>query len=357
MAAVPNHLISIASRVDERLQREIAVEIQRWADLDGLLADPVFEIQRLVSSGGKRLRPAFCYWGFIAAGGDASAANAVDGVVTGAGAAIGLTHASALFHDDVLDDADARRGAETTHRRFERLHAEKDWDGESRRYGEGIAILVGDIAAVLADRFLVGVPQSALELWNELRIELNIGQLLDITGSVRSDRRIELAVRICRYKSGKYTVERPLHLGAALVEGRDATDVIEALSAYGLPLGDAFQMRDDVMGAFGDTEVTGKPVGGDLREGKPTPLLARAVALANSSQRKILDKVGSSDLSDEQVAQIQQTIIDVGAINEIERLIATNISLAVQALDSPVITSDAIEPLVELAEFITGRSS
>jgi geranylgeranyl diphosphate synthase type I len=338
MAAVPNHLISIASRVDERLQREIAVEIQRWADLDGLLADPVFEIERLVSSGGKRLRPAFCYWGFIAAGGDASAANAVDGVVTGAGAAIELTHASALFHDDVLDDADARRGAETTHRRFERLHAEKDWDGESRRYGEGIAILVGDIAAVLADRFLVGVPQSALELWNELRIELNIGQLLDITGSVRS-------------------VERPLHLGAALVEGRDATDVIEALSAYGLPLGDAFQMRDDVMGAFGDTEVTGKPVGGDLREGKPTPLLARAVALANSSQRKILDKVGSSDLSDEQVAQIQQTIIDVGAINEIERLIATNISLAVQALDSPVITSDAIEPLVELAEFITDRSS
>jgi len=357
MAAVPNHLISIASRVDERLQREIAVEIQRWADLDGLLADPVFEIQRHVSSGGKRLRPALCYWGFIAAGGDASAANAVDGVVTGAGAAIELTHASALFHDDVLDDADARRGAETTHRRFERLHAEKDWDGESRRYGEGIAILVGDIAAVLADRFLVGVPQSALELWNELRIELNIGQLLDITGSVRSDRRIELADRICRYKSGKYTVERPLHLGAALVEGRDATDVIEALSAYGLPLGDAFQMRDDVMGAFGDTEVTGKPVGGDLREGKPTPLLARAVALANSSQRKILDKVGSSDLSDEQVAQIQQTIIDVGAINEIERLIATNISLAVQVLVSPVITSDAIEPLVELAEFITDRSS
>ena len=357
MTTVPNHLISIASRVDERLQREIVAEIQRWADLDDLLVDPISEIQRLVTSGGKRLRPAFCYWGFIAAGGDTSAANAIDGLVTGAGAAIELTHASALFHDDVLDDADARRGAKTTHRRFEHLHAEKGWDGESRRYGEGIAILVGDVAAVLADRFLVGAPRAAVELWNELRIELNIGQLLDIAGSVRSDRRIELADRICRYKSGKYTVERPLHLGAALVDGRDTTDVIEALSAYGLPLGDAFQMRDDVMGAFGDTKVTGKPVGGDLREGKPTPLLARAVALAKSSQREILDRVGSPDLSDEQVAQIQQTIIDVGALNELERLIATNVSLAIQALDSPVMASESIEPLVELAEFITDRSS
>ena len=357
MTTVPNHLISIASRVDERLQREIVAEIQRWADLDDLLTDPLSEIQRLVTSGGKRLRPAFCYWGFIAAGGDASAANAIDGVVTGAGAAIELTHASALFHDDVLDDADARRGSETTHRRFEQMHAEQSWDGESRRYGEGIAILVGDVAAVLADRFLVGAPRPAVELWNELRIELNIGQLLDITGSVRSDRRIELADRICRYKSGKYTVERPLHLGAALVDERDTTDVIEALSAYGLPLGDAFQMRDDVMGAFGDTEITGKPVGGDLREGKPTPLLARAVALAKSSQREILDRVGSPDLSDEEVAQIQQTIIDVGALNELERLIATNVSLAIQALDSPVIASESIEPLVELAEFITDRSS
>ena len=357
MTTVPNHLISIASRVDERLQREIVAEIQRWADLDDLLTDPLSEIQRLVTSGGKRLRPAFCYWGFIAAGGDAFAANAIDGVVTGAGAAIELTHASALFHDDVLDDADARRGSETTHRRFEQMHAEQSWDGESRRYGEGIAILVGDVAAVLADRFLVGAPRPAVELWNELRIELNIGQLLDITGSVRSDRRIELADRICRYKSGKYTVERPLHLGAALVYERDTTDVIEALSAYGLPLGDAFQMRDDVMGAFGDTEITGKPVGGDLREGKPTPLLARAVALAKSSQREILDRVGSPDLSDEEVAQIQQTIIDVGALNELERLIATNVSLAIQALDSPVIASESIEPLVELAEFITDRSS
>ena len=357
MVSTPDHLAVIGARVDDRLAREIAVEIQRWAELDDLLGDPIAEIQRLVTSGGKRLRPAFCYWGFIAAGGDSSIADDVDGIVTGAGAAIELTHASALFHDDVLDDADARRGAETTHRRFARSHAEQRWDGESRRFGEGIAILVGDIAAVLADRLLIDAQRPAIELWNELRIELNIGQLLDITGSVRSDRRIELADRICRYKSGKYTVERPLHLGAALAAGDDAGGVIEALSAYGLPLGDAFQMRDDVMGAFGDSSITGKPVGGDLREGKPTPLLARAVALANPSQREILATVGSPEITDEQVARIQETMIDVGALNELERLIATNVALAIEAVDSPLIDSEAKHPLIELAEFITDRAS
>ncbi len=357
MVSTPDHLAAIGARVDDRLAREIADEIQRWGDLDDLLVDPIAEIRRLVTSGGKRLRPAFCYWGFIAAGGDPSIADDIDGIVTGAGAAIELTHASALFHDDVLDDADARRGAETTHRRFARSHADQRWDGESRRFGEGIAILVGDIAAVLADRLLIDAQRPAIELWNELRIELNIGQLLDITGSVRSDRRIELADRICRYKSGKYTVERPLHLGAALAAGDDVGGVIDSLSAYGLPLGDAFQMRDDVMGAFGDSSITGKPVGGDLREGKPTPLLARAVALANPSQREILATVGSPELTDEQVARIQETMVDVGALNELERLIATNVALAIEAVDSPLIAVEATEPLIELAEFITNRAS
>lgn len=356
MVSTPDHLAVIGARVDDRLRREITAEIQRWADLDDLLVDPISEIERLVSSGGKRLRPAFCYWGFVAAGGDISVADDTDAIVTAAGAAIELTHASALFHDDVLDDADARRGAETTHRRFERSHSEQRWDGESRRFGEGIAILVGDIAAVLADRLLIDAQRPAIELWNELRIELNIGQLLDITGSVRGDRRIELADRICRYKSGKYTVERPLHLGAALAGGEDIHQVIESLSAYGLPLGDAFQMRDDVMGAFGDSSVTGKPVGGDLREGKPTPLLARAVALASTSQREILAMVGSPEITDEQVARIQQTLIDVGALTELERLIATNVALAIEAVDTPLIAAEAKEPLVELAKFITDRA-
>ncbi|MGB0147696.1 MAG: polyprenyl synthetase family protein, partial [Ilumatobacteraceae bacterium] len=137
----------------------------------------------------------------------------------------------------------------------------------------------------------------------------------------------------------------------------DVGEVISRLSAYGLPLGDAFQMRDDVMGAFGDTSMTGKPVGGDLREGKPTPLLARAIASATTAQAKILEMVGSIDLSDEQVADIQQTIVDVGALDELESLIASNVASAIQAIESPAIAEAAQQPLIELAEFITNRSS
>ena len=185
-------------------------------------------------------------------------------------------HAFALFHDDVMDDAVTRRGQPTTHTVAAEQHAADGWVGESRRFGEGVAILVGDLAFVYADRLMESASNEAMRIWNELRVELNIGQYLDILGSVQSIRDVDKAERICRYKSGKYTIERPLHLGAILAAPEREDELLAPLSAYGLPLGDAFPMRDDVMGAFGEEHLTGKPVGGDLREGKPTPL-ARAV--------------------------------------------------------------------------------
>ena len=156
---------------------------------------------------------------------------------------------------------------------------------------------------MLADELLVGASDPVWRMWNELRTELNIGQFLDILGSVRGERRIDKAERIARYKSGKYTIERPLHLGALLAAPDRADALLPQLSRYGLPLGDAFQMRDDVMGVFGDTAVTGKPVGGDLLEGKPTPLLARAVAGATPAQLAVLDRVGAADLDADDIAR------------------------------------------------------
>ena len=202
----------------------------------------------MVEAGGKRLRPAFCHWGFVGAGGDPDDQRVVD-----AGAAFELMHAFALFHDDVMDDASSRRGEPTTHAVYADTHRLAGWSGESRRFGEGAAILVGDLAFVLADELLVGASDPVWRMWNELRTELNIGQFLDIVGSVRGERRIDKAERIARYKSGKYTIERPLHLGALLAAPDRADELLPQLSRYGLPLGDAFQMRDDVMGVFGDT--------------------------------------------------------------------------------------------------------
>jgi geranylgeranyl diphosphate synthase type I len=348
--SAPASLAAIAQRVDGCLRTLLDSEQHRWAALDADLAEPVAEISRLVLAGGKRLRPAFCQWGYVGLGGDTD-----DDIIVHAGAAFELMHAFALFHDDVMDDAATRRGAPTSHTVYTARHQESGWSGESRRFGEGAAILIGDLAFVYADQLLHGANAAAWRIWNELRVELNMGQFLDILGGVRNERRREVAERICRYKSGKYTIERPLHLGAALAAPERVDDVLPPLSAYGLPLGDAFQMRDDVMGAFGDPVVTGKPVGGDLREGKPTPLMAMAVATATATQRAVLDGVGRTGMSDDDVARIQQTIVDTGALAEQERIIATLTDESIAAIRSAPIHPIAIDELVELACFVSQR--
>src|SRR5207248_344040 len=199
-------------------------------------------LRDLVLAGGKRLRPAFCHWGFVGAGGAPD-----DPMVVDAGAALELLHTFALVHDDVMDGSGRRRGMATVHRAFEDRHAAAGWSGE------GVAILVGDLAFVYADILLAAAPAPAGQVFSELRLEVNIGQYLDLLGTARRDATPELAERICQYKSGKYTIERPLHLGAALAGRLD--DLAPAYTAYGMPLGEAFQLRDDLLGAFGDSSL------------------------------------------------------------------------------------------------------
>ena len=349
--AAPPSLAAIAARVEQRLREFLAPEHARWAAFDADLAEPMAEIGRLVLVGGKRLRPAFCHWGFAAAGGDPA-----DEMVANAGAAFELMHAFALFHDDVMDDAASRRGNPTTHTVFAQHHRDGAWAGEARRFGEGVAILVGDLAFVYSDMLMAGAGREAWTIWNELRIELNVGQVLDIIGSVRNERSRHKAEQICRYKSGKYTIERPLHLGAVMAAPERAAQLLPALSAYGLPLGDAFQMRDDVMGAFGDAAVTGKPVGGDLREGKPTPLMARAVAAADAAQQQVLALVGRADLTDDDVARVQQAIIESGALADLEATITRLTAEAVAAIERAPIEPGARDELIALATYVSQRT-
>lgn len=360
--SVPDSLARIAGLVDTRLDALLADERARWGALDPDLIGPIDDIARLVLAGGKRLRPAFCYWGFVGAGGDPDDPRVID-----AGGAFELMHAFALFHDDVMDDAASRRGEPTVHSVYAARHMTNGWAGESRRFGEGVAILVGDLAFVYADALLyratsadgspisAGAASEVWQIWNELRIELNIGQFLDIAGGVERVRDLGRAERICRYKSGKYTIERPLHLGAVLAAPRRSAELLVGLSAYGLPLGDAFQMRDDVMGAFGDERLTGKPVGGDLIEGKPTPLLARAVAAASPAQRAVLDRVGTPGLDAVAVAEIQQVIVETGALDELETHIADLTATAIAALDDIDLVAVAREELIALADYVSRR--
>lgn len=341
-------LTTVAAPVEARLRSILETERARWVAVDADLAAPIDVLTRFVLDGGKRLRPAFCHWAFVGAGGEPGDSGVID-----AGAAFEMLHAFALIHDDVMDGSSIRRGESTVHVTFDADHQESAWNGEARRFGEGIAILIGDLAEVYADRLMSNAPAAAFEVWNELKIELNIGQFLDVLGAARGGVDLQTARRIVRYKSGKYTIERPLHVGAALAGRLDELE--EPLSHYGEPLGEAFQLRDDILGTFGDSARTGKPVGDDLREGKPTPILAVAHERATPTQLRTLERIGCLDLSLDEILAIQTVFTDTGALAEIESSISHLTAQAIKALEIIDVTTEAHQALEALAIYVGTR--
>ncbi|MFP5319792.1 MAG: polyprenyl synthetase family protein [Acidimicrobiia bacterium] len=333
--------------MDQRVADLLAGERARWTAVSADLDAPFDALASLVLGGGKRLRPAFCHWAFVGAGGDAD-----DPAVVDAGAALELLHTFALIHDDIMDGSSTRRSMSTIHVQFEERHALDGWRGEGRRFGEGVGVLVGDLAFVYADLLLAGAPPEAMAVFTELRIEVNIGQFLDLVGTARGAADEHQARRISLFKSGKYTVERPLHLGAALAARLDA--LAGPLSAFGLPLGEAFQLRDDLLGAFGDETLTGKPVGEDIREGKPTLLYAAARAHLGESE-PLLDRYGAADLSDDELADLQDLFVETGAVAHVEATIDERVTEALLRLQATPLTGAARDALADLAHYVAGR--
>ncbi len=336
----------IVQRVDAVLSQSLKSERDRWVAVDADLG-VVFDEISLLAESGKRLRPQFAHWGWVAAGGNAEAKDP-DYI----GAAIELLHIFALFHDDVIDDAGTRRGNATTHVRLSQHHANEKWAGESRRFGEGSAILIGDIAYVISDQLMNSLAEPARTLWHHLRMEMNIGQYLDTVVSARRATHLTAARLVAVYKTAKYTIERPLHIGAVAADATRGETLLPMFSAYGLPLGEAFQMRDDLLGAFGDAAITGKPVGGDFIEGKRTPLLAYAYEKATSAQRKILNTVGWRPMK---VEDVQEVVVSTGAVQFMESHITELRDQAVNALQKSELAGDAYAELVALAEAVTQR--
>ncbi len=347
-ATFPAALVPFASRVERRIDDLLASELARWSAVDARLAEPIEALRGFVATGGKRLRPAFCYCAFVGADGDDG-----DGRVVDAAAALELVHTFALAHDDVMDGSEMRRGDDSVHARFAQRHVRAGWRGEPRRFGEGMAILVGDFAFTYADVLMRGMPDAAYVVFDELRVELCVGQSLDLAGTAAASTEADLANRIAVYKSGKYTVERPLHLGAALADGLGRLG--PALSAVGLPLGHAFQLRDDVLGAFGDAELTGKPVGDDLREGKPTPLVALAFERAGADDRELLGHLGDPALSASDIESLQAVFVRTGALEQIESDIARLVAVARDALANAPLAESARGWLDELAAYVAWR--
>jgi geranylgeranyl diphosphate synthase type I len=346
MTEAPSQLLAIATRVDHALTDIFERERATWRELDPALDVPLGDLQEFVAGGGKRIRPAYCHWGWVTAGGDPDA----DGMLAGA-CALELLHAFALVHDDVMDGSPTRRGSPTTWARFIRRHEAGGWQGEDRRFGEAAAILVGDIAMVMADRCIGQADAAVRTIWDALRTELNMGQYLDVLGTVTGDGTAESARTIMRNKTAGYTIVRPLQLGAAFA-GRP--DLAHDLAAHGMPLGIAFQLRDDMLGAFGDSERTGKPVGDDLAEGKPTLLLALARQAADPTQRAVLDKVGSRVTADD-IAAIQQVMVDTGAVAASETETEQLLDEAIRAIDALPDHHGSREALRALADYVVER--
>ena len=341
----------LLQRVQQALDDFLAVRRPRFEAMGVELA-PMSDALTEFLAGGKRLRPGFCFWGHLGAGGADSEAIVV------AAASLELFQACAIIHDDVMDGSDTRRGRPAVHRRFAALHACSGWNGSGDAFGAGAAILLGDLCLAWSDEMLVssGLTSAApLAVFDQMRAELMGGQYLDLLEQVRGDGTVESALRVARYKSAKYTIVEPLHLGAALAGAPD--DVLSAYTAYGMPLGEAFQLRDDVLGVFGDPSVTGKPAGDDLREGKRTAMVALALERASTSQAQLVrELLGDPSLAAAGVTALQQVLVDTGAVARVEELITVRTAESLAALDGAPVTAEAKDVLRELAVEATARA-
>lgn len=344
----------IRAEVNQVLTEFIKQEIKYLAKI-GPELDPVADaLEKFLLDGGKRLRPLFAYVGLIGAAGQPSKQ------LVAAIASLELIHVCALVHDDVMDASDTRRGAPSIHKSFEKMHVDKKLVGSASQFGVASAILIGDLALIWSAQMLhkSGISNQelsrALPVYDEMRVELMAGQYLDVYEQSLGTQSIERSLKVARYKSGKYTIERPLHFGGALAGA--SAELMQAYSNYGIPLGEAFQLRDDLLGVFGDPAQTGKPAGDDLREGKRTALLAVALEQANSSQSAQLKKqIGDPNLTPSMISDLQQIITDTGATSHIETMIEELTSTSLTALKHDGISTDCQRLLSELAILATNR--
>jgi geranylgeranyl diphosphate synthase type I len=310
-------------------------QLREVLHLAGPDAGPLADAVEQMLSGGKRLRASFLYWSWRAHGGDPAGPDVR--TVARVGAALELFQAAALFHDDVMDDSDTRRGMPAAHRVFAGRHLANGLAGDPRRFGESVAILLGDLALVASEQELSAALHhhpahrrgAVREVFDLMRTEVTVGQYLDLVAQVqpwgRDPAADEARARaVIRAKSARYSVEHPIVLGAALADAD--TDDLGACRAIGLPLGEAFQLRDDLLGVFGDPTITGKPAGDDLREGKRTVLVARtaarALAAGDEATWALLGRrLGDRQADDAAIAELTAAIAASGAPQEVEDLI------------------------------------
>ena len=363
-AAAPS-AVELASAVTDQLREYLRSRRSDAAYIGTDYAELTAALEEFVLRGGKRLRPAFAYWGWRAVADPIEdPANPVDPSIMRLFSALELLHACALVHDDVIDASATRRGLPTVHRLFADKHRRSNWHGSSEQFGVSAAILLGDLALVWADDIVattdlpVDAHRRVRRVWSAIRTEVLGGQYLDIVAEASGAESVASAMTVNIYKTASYTISRPLQFGASAAA--DRPDVLAAFHELGTSLGVAFQLRDDVLGVFGDPAVTGKPSGDDLRSGKRTVLLAEAVERAEKVDpvaAKLLRTSIGTELSDAHVKELCLVIESVGALAAVEGRIDTLTRRTLEILNAAPIDVEAKVGLSELARLAANRSA
>jgi geranylgeranyl diphosphate synthase type I len=353
---------AVSARLSLFMERMRAEAVEYGPDAGALI-----EAAAATLVGGKRLRARFCHsgWQAVARFGDRDAVATES--LWDVCAALEVFQSAALVHDDLIDNSDTRRGRPSAHRALEGAHAQAGWSGDAAAFGRSAAILLGDLLVAWSDDLLEHALErhplaaSVRAEYARMRRDVTVGQFLDIAEesawSVNSaDSHLERALRVVSLKSARYSIEQPLVLGAAFAGADD--EQLRALRRFGHPVGMAFQLRDDVLGVFGDAAVTGKPAGDDLREGKRTALVALTRQAIAPSARNLFDELlGDPDLTAEQIGFLQATIESSGALHRVETMIADYAAAADRALSGARLENAAVGDLRDLARAATARSA
>jgi len=326
-------LDSVRAPVDALLRNFLAARERELVEIDARLAPIARAISALVLAGGKRMRPAFVYWGYRATGAPH------DDALWHPAAAVELLQAFALIHDDVMDRSARRRGRPAVHVELAAHHGAVGLTGDGSWFGIGAAVLAGDLAFVWADELFDATPVEGADrergrtVFTELRSELMAGQYLDLLLAASADADPDQARRVALLKAGRYTVTRRLHVGAAI--GGGDPSLCAALSTFGDAVGVGFQLRDDILGLFGDPKTTGKGVLDDLRQGKRTVLILEALARCRPAQREVLTSaLGDADADDATAERVRDIVRGCGALADVERQVRHHFERALQALDA-----------------------
>lgn len=339
---------------DQQLSTFLKEKRKQAIDINPEAAVLVEELIRFSENGGKRVRPAFVYSGYVASGG-----LALDAILYSS-MAVELLHVFALMHDDIIDNSDLRRGQATTHKQFEKIHKSKKLSGNKKEFGVSAAILAGDLALSFAEEIMTTSPfpqervRRAKYYFDQMKTQVIYGEYLDVLAGYKKSLTEDEVLQILDYKTAKYTVERPLHIGAMLA-GADYR-ILETFTAYAIPFGQAFQIQDDIVGSFGSEATIGKPNDSDIREGKKTLLLAKTYDWAIEKDRKLLDQVvGNQAATAKQVQQVRQIMRKTGAYDYSLRLSLKLLQQSRQALVKGKLSGAGVDYLLAAVDYLEKR--